>query len=649
MRKPLLNYLLGSLVFTAGSALVAQPYNVQDFDSTAEGPWSEISKTVTGVAKVPNGSVSIDGELSAAEYGNIPGVTVTPGDPANGGNAWILDFPPERSTDGPDDTSFTFWLAHDDDFLYVGVKAKDDVVQSDDPNDNFWRDDAIEIVTDVFFDRLDNNVDSSNDEYGGHNYVNYLGRFSRWDDAADQRNDGIWATGVDWSYGENGDIFGKGGEVEGGWQMEVRMHKRMFDPDGGEKLRKGHRIGFNIGMDDDDGRGGPANEAPNDLEIQYFWANRGRTIALTELEKEFYTDLEIAYGGIQADSFLEHGIINAAGRLSHGGTGEIIFGFDPPAGGERPNILFFTSNAELPINSDPHLIALFEASGYNVTLYSPASGSAEDAQATRDAADGMDLVFLSETIGSGTVIFDDDGDGIPTFVLKDTDVPIISFEAFMYEDADWTGKEQHVDFGNSGRPEPPADLQDTGRTSFHIQDADHPIAGGMTGEVEVYDWPYSLSWGNPSADATVVASILADGTFPTTFVYEKGDALVDGSIAPNTRIGLFLGQAGASIVADSPFGNTPAAAGAPRWNYLSEAGRTQVINAVNYAVGAGGSGGGGGPAELSIARSGTDLVITYGGGGLESAPAITGPWTSTAGASPLTIQPSGSARFYRVR
>ena len=29
---------------------------------------------------------------------------------------------------------------------------------------------------------FDNNTDNSNDEYGGHNYMNYLGRFSRWND-----------------------------------------------------------------------------------------------------------------------------------------------------------------------------------------------------------------------------------------------------------------------------------------------------------------------------------------------------------------------------------------------------------------------------------------------------------------------------------
>jgi hypothetical protein len=630
----------------------AQSYNIQDFDPAAAGPWSAVDRTTVGVARVPNGSVTIDGQITPEEYGRIPGTTVTPDDPALGGNAWILNYPPERSWDGPADSGFTFWLAHDDEFLYVGVNVRDDVVQSDDDNAQFWRDDAIEIVTDVFFDRFDNNTDNANDEYGGHNYVNFKGRFSRWDEAANARISGGWATGVEWTYGPTGDVYGMGGEVAGGWQTEVRLHKRMFDPAGPAMLRNGHRIGFNIGLDDDDGHGGPGTEDPVDLEIQYFWANRARTEGwnLTEKESGLYSDQEIAYGAVAADPFYIQGLIDGNGRLAHGGTGEIVFGFAPPNPARRPKLLFLTSNATSPINADPHLIALFEGSGYEVIRWAPSSATAEDAQATRDAAKGVDVVFVSETIGSGSVVFDDDGAegaGLPKFVLKDTDVPIISFEAYMFDDADWVkrtadGSNDFSNWGNSGRSEPPTALQDTGRTSLFIRKPDHPIAAGMTGEVQVYNWPYSLTYGITSADADVVASVTSDGSFPTLFVYEKGDALVDGSIAPNKRIGLFLGQAAEFIVAEG-ISNQPA--GAPRWQYLSEAGRTLLINTVNYAAG---SAGGASP-TLAIARSGGNLILTYGGGGLQSASSITGPWTAETGASPLSIQPSGAARFYRVR
>lgn len=638
-------------LFLSHPRLHAQPYDIQDFDPSAEGPWSAIHSTTTGVAKVPNGSVVLDGDISSEEYGHIPGVTVTPGDPDAGGNAWILNFPGGRSHDGADDSSFTFWLAHDDDFLYIGVHAMDDVVHSDDPNPQFWRDDSIEVVTDVFFDRYDNNTDNSQDEYGGHMYVNYEGRFSRWDEDAGEINGTTWANAVEWTYGENGDVFGKGGKVDGGWQMEVRLHKRMFDPDGSGKLKNGHRIGFNIGLDDDDNRGGPENEAPEDLEIQYFWANRGRTSGWTfeEFDAGFYTEQEIAYGVVAADSFYEQNVIDGGGRLAHGGTGEIVFGFDAPQGGRR-TMLFLTSNAVAPINSDPHLIALFEASGYDVTVFAPSSGSAEAAQATRDAAENVDVVFISETIGSGSVVFDDDADGPkpPTFVLKDTDVPVISFEAYMFEDADWTAREvapgttaQFIDFGNSGRPEPPSALRDKGRTSLFIQSPDHPIAGGMSGEVQVYDWPYSFSWGIPSGDADVVASILEDGSFPTTFVYDKGDKLVDGSVAPNVRMGLFLGQAAESIIAE---GNSETAAGAPRWHYLSEAGRAHVMNAVNYAAG---SGGGAAPAgSISGIQLSGDRVTIEGTGTISSSATVDGPYEGSI-ALPATITVDQKTQFFK--
>ena len=160
------------------------------------------------VPKVANGSVNLDGAASSAEYGGFMAVTVTPGT-----NAWILDFPGDRVWDGPEDSSFAFWLAHDDDNLYVGVQVQDDVVTSDDPNASFWKDDSIEIVVDALLDRFDNNTDNSNDRVGGHSYVNYQGRFSAWDETNNVKVGQTWASAVDWTYGQNGDVFGTGVRV----------------------------------------------------------------------------------------------------------------------------------------------------------------------------------------------------------------------------------------------------------------------------------------------------------------------------------------------------------------------------------------------------------------------------------------------------
>ncbi len=315
-----------SLAFTSALALAAlsgqsQPFDIMSFGVTETGPWSDTNKTKLTVPKVAKGSIKLDANPSSAKYGGFSGVTVTPGV-----NAWILDYPADRIWDGAADSSFTYWLAHDDDFLYVGVDAKDDVVNSDDPNAAFWKDDSIEIVIDALNNRIDNNTDNANDKYGGHCYVNYLGLFSKWDDATATINGQSWSSGVDWTYGEDGDIFGFGKAVTGGWQMEVRFKKRLFeDPDAKNKLDNGYVMGFNIGLDDDDKTGLGTNgngSRSTDLELQYFWANRERAQGLTAEFLASLTPQQLASKAYLAD-FPK--VINANGRLSHGGTGEIVF------------------------------------------------------------------------------------------------------------------------------------------------------------------------------------------------------------------------------------------------------------------------------------------------------------------------------------
>jgi hypothetical protein len=54
--------------------------------------------------------------------------------------------------------------------------------------------------------------------------------------------------------------------------------------------------------------------------------------------------------------------------------------------------------------------------------------------------------------------------------------------------------------------------------------------------------------------------------------------------------------------------------------------------------------------SLTGARQGDNLVLTWSGGTLVSADTVNGSWEDVAGAtSPLTVTPTGQARFYRVR
>jgi len=626
--------VLGTLGL-ASPCLLGQAFDLQTFEGDKPGPWSSRAKTTVVVPKVPNNSVSLDGAVTPAEYGGFVGVTVTPGV-----NAWILGFPSDRVWDGEGDSSFTFYLAHDDDFLHVGVDVKDDVVTSDDPNKSFWLDDSIEIVVDALLDKFDNNTDSSKDPFGGHCYVNYQGRFSSWDEAAATIGNSTWSTGVDWKYGLSEDVFGFGkAAAPSGWKMEARFKKRLFeDPGTGNKLRNGYIMGFNIGMDDDDKKGpGQLGDKSRsaDLEVQYFWSNRQR---YAKYDAAYLAELSSEEKNLQVwrkDSENHPLIIDNNGRLSHGGTGEIIFGYDNDRKSSG-KVLFVTSNASNPENADAGLIALLQAKGFTVTLFQTPAPTPDE---FRTAAKNHDVVVISETIGSGSVLEPVGDPAVQRFILRDVDVPIISGEAYMWDNAEWVAHPEDYSndfslFGNTGRSEDSQAVElKEGRDSVMIRKGTHPIAKGLSEKVKVYNTHYSFNYGQPSADADIIASVQQDGSFPTLFVYDKGDKLVDGSTVPNKRIGLHMGQA-ANLVANW----------APEIKDLTESGKNLFLNTVDYAVGVKAV-----AKKISIAQRGVDLVVTFEGGELQSSSSLTGPYTAMAGTSPLTVSNPTGTKFYRVR
>lgn len=173
------------------------------------------------------------------------------------------------------------------------------------------------------------------------------------------------------------------------------------------------------------------------------------------------------------------------------------------------------------------------------------AASAYDAAGLAELALQHDLVVISETLGSTSVL---EGDG--TFKLQNTPVPVISYEAYMWEDAFWTELPQFGKFGNTGRAdlidEPVADGLVQPQRDIYITaaGASHPMGAGFAeGPLTVHTIDYSVNFGTPSEDATVIATADAEGKWPTHYVYDEGDRLVDGSTAPAARIALFIGQA----------------------------------------------------------------------------------------------------------
>ena len=223
-------------------------------------------------------------------------------------------------------------------FFYIGVVGTDDIVNIDQTPANAWRDDAIEIIIDGMNDGYDVNTDSSQDEYGGHIYATYEGGFSPWDPETEQLDPSLrFSSVVDWTYGEDKDVFVVGKEESPGWKLEMKMSKKLFEnPDVGNKLDDGYEMGFNIGVDDDDMHyeGGDGYT----MEIQYFWANRIRPLGydpailvwdVGENDGAWYDTMDELIAEMEANpNYLQDNFdwaINSDGRLSHGGTGKVIF------------------------------------------------------------------------------------------------------------------------------------------------------------------------------------------------------------------------------------------------------------------------------------------------------------------------------------
>jgi hypothetical protein len=181
------------------------------------------------------------------------------------------------------------------------------------------------------------------------------------------------------------------------------------------------------------------------------------------------------------------------------------------------NILFVSS---MTAEADDALKAFMEGLGHTVTYID----DDDDEATTEAAAAAADLVYISESVGSG---------GIKNEITE-VEVPMIVGEPWAWDEMGLTE--------GSGGDDPAV------TTDAEIVDAGHYLAGGLSGTVAVLTEVLegcNLGKGVTGPEATVIATAaLSDGvTYDVIFVYEKGAALAvapaDGSaqVAADMRIG----------------------------------------------------------------------------------------------------------------
>lgn len=179
--------------------------------------------------------------------------------------------------------------------------------------------------------------------------------------------------------------------------------------------------------------------------------------------------------------------------------------------GSKPPILLVAGTLALS-PGDRAVKARLEKLGHSVVVKDDAGFAASDAV-------GMALVILSSTSGSTTI----------GRSFRSLAVPVMTWEAWLYDDLGMTGPSRLKDYGNL-----PGD-----QSEIVILSPTHPMAAGRSRKVAVSS-PHLLMWGRPNANALVIAVLAKDVNKAALFGYERGARMPGGLAAPARRVGFFL-------------------------------------------------------------------------------------------------------------
>jgi hypothetical protein len=269
-----------TIIVLCAVTTMAQEYDIISFDYTSDGPWNDPELTDISIPKVPNGTVTLDGAVSASEYGGFQSMEIIPME-----TGWPLNWPGEREWSGPDDSKFTFYIAHDDDYIYLGFDVTDDVLSQDaETSAAFWQDDCVEVVllpTALYYPDtwgVPAGYNGQAFEYGIHTYFTYNEKMRGIEPDGTDSVEQIF-TASDWTFGE--EIQSKGSQSATGWIIEAKILKSLFlakdielpwyDTEGQtyDFDFATHPMSFVFGIDDDDAN--PLYAERTGFECQYWW------------------------------------------------------------------------------------------------------------------------------------------------------------------------------------------------------------------------------------------------------------------------------------------------------------------------------------------------------------------------------------------
>lgn len=194
---------------------------------------------------------------------------------------------------------------------------------------------------------------------------------------------------------------------------------------------------------------------------------------------------------------------------------------------ERPrlegDVLFVAGSRHLSL-ADAWICSRLEGLGLVVTVVD------DNVVETADGV-GRSLIVVSSTVSSGKV----------ASAFRDLAVPVVSWEAWLYDDLGMTGTVSGTDFGNRANQ---TVVEVVDGSVLDVRDLE---TAGVDGLVAWTDTAARVAWGQPSAEAWVVAVLAVNDNKAGLFGYEAG-AGMPGLVAPARRVALPLHNGSATVL-----------------------------------------------------------------------------------------------------
>ncbi len=172
--------------------------------------------------------------------------------------------------------------------------------------------------------------------------------------------------------------------------------------------------------------------------------------------------------------------------------------------------VLFISGSFPATSADQILVDRLTNSGHQVTVVDDSASQTSDDF-------GKDLILISSSVVSSAV-----GD---KFALST--IPIVVWEAWIYDDMGMTGGTTGTDFGGEFNQQ---SIMLTGN---------HTLTNFLQGATQISTSNNRIRWGVPNGNAKIAATIAGDSSKPVMFVYDAGSIMVNG-VAPARRIGWFF-------------------------------------------------------------------------------------------------------------